>query len=133
MTALLATFAALLPAADLQPPAPCRTVACRERVAMHDCSQTRPVACIRRAALHRRVSFDLQLAIARCESRLRPWVLNTAGSGAAGLMQLMPSTFATTPYRWRPILSAKWNALAGAWMLRRVGTGPWASSRGCWG
>lgn len=131
MTVFLATVAALLPAVDHHQP--CRTMACRERVAMHDCSQRRPVACIRRAALHHRVAFRLQLAIARCESRLVPWEFNDGGSGAAGLMQFKPSTFATTPYRLRPILSAKWNALAGAWMLRRVGTGPWIASRGCWG
>ncbi len=111
----------------------CHSRACHERVAMKQCSQSRVVPCIRRAALRHRVSVHLQLAIARCESRLRPWVLNTNGSGAAGLMQFMPGTFAATPYGARPILSAKWNALAGAWLLRRAGTGPWTASRGCWG
>lgn len=111
----------------------CHTKACPERVAMKKCSQSRPVPCIRRAAIRHRVSFRLQLSIARCESRLHPEVRNFGGSGASGLMQFMPSTFAATPYRFRWILSAKWNALAGAWMLRRAGTGPWAASRHCWG
>lgn len=100
---------------------------------MKQCSQSRPVACIRRAAMRHRVSFRLQLTIARCESGLDPTELNDAGSGASGLMQFMPSTFAGTPYRFRWILSAKWNALAGAWLLKRAGTGPWTASRGCWG
>jgi soluble lytic murein transglycosylase-like protein len=100
---------------------------------MHACSDKRPVPCIRRAAIHHRVDFHLQLAIARCESGLRPGVLNHGGSGSSGLMQFMPGTFASTPYRAHPILSAKWNALAGAWALRHWGAGPWAASRGCWG
>jgi soluble lytic murein transglycosylase-like protein len=111
----------------------CHTRACPERVAMKQCSQARPVHCIRRAAIRHRVAFHLQLAIARCESRLRPEVTNTSGSGASGLMQFMPSTFAATPYRFRWIFSAKWNALAGAWLLQQQGTGPWTASRGCWG
>jgi soluble lytic murein transglycosylase-like protein len=99
---------------------------------MHQCSQHRVVPCIRRAALHWRVPFRLQLAIARCESRLRALVPNQGGSGSLGLMQFMPFTFRTTPYGRRWILSAKWNALAGAYLLARVGTGPWAASRSCW-
>lgn len=98
---------------------------------MHQCSNARPVPCIRRAAMHHRISFYLQLAIARCESGLRAWVTNGEGSGSSGLMQFLPSTFAQTPYRLHSIFSAKWSALAGAWLLRS-GTGPWAASQGCW-
>jgi len=110
----------------------CHSRACPERVAMKQCGQARPVACIRRAALRHRVSFRLQLAIARCESGLNPFVTNREGSGSSGLMQFMPATFDSTPYRHRSIFSAKWNALAGAWLMRRAGTGPWIASRGCW-
>jgi soluble lytic murein transglycosylase-like protein len=110
----------------------CHSRGCVERVAMHQCSQTKVVPCIRRAALHWRVPFRLQLAIARCESGLRAWVRNNGGSGSSGLMQFMPGTFAATPYGRYSILSAKWNALAGAWLLARAGTGPWAASRSCW-
>jgi soluble lytic murein transglycosylase-like protein len=99
---------------------------------MHACSDRRPVPCIRRAALHHRVSFALQLAIARCESGLQPRITNYAGSGASGLMMFMPGTFAATPYRWHSVFSAKWAALAGAWGLKHWGTGPWVASRGCW-
>ncbi len=111
----------------------CKTKRCTERVAMRQCSNARPIPCIRRAAIHWRVDFRLQLAIARCESGLRPTVTNSGGSGSSGLMQFMPSTFATTPYRHRSIFSAKFNALAGAWLLSRAGTGPWSASRHCWG
>lgn len=75
----------------------------------------------------------MQLAIARCESRLLPWKLNDGGSGSSGLMQFMPGTFAASPYGGHSILSAKWNALAGAWTLRHSGTAPWNASRACWG
>jgi soluble lytic murein transglycosylase-like protein len=100
---------------------------------MHACSDARPVPCILRAALHHHVSFRLQLAIARCESGLKAGAMNAGGSGSSGLMQFMPGTFAATIYRWRSIMSAKWNALAGAWALRHWGTGPWTASRSCWG
>jgi hypothetical protein len=99
---------------------------------MHQCSQTRTVPCVRRAALHWRIPFWLQLAIARCESGLRALIPNSTGSGSLGLMQFMPSTFRSTPYGRHWILSAKWSALAGAWMIAHVGTGPWNASRGCW-
>jgi hypothetical protein len=52
---------------------------------------------------------------------------------SAGLMMFKPRTFNAGRYRGRWILSAKWNPLAGAELLRRVGTGPWVSSRRCWG
>ena len=146
MAALAApfTFSAL---ADARPG--CNTTRCTERVAAKQCSQDRPVPCIRRAAIHWQVPFRLQLAIARCEAgpRLNPLaVYGSAGNRVAfsmkwlrerdlssGLMMFKPSTFKTTPYRRRWILSARWNALAGAWALRHWGTGPWVSSQTCWG
>lgn len=108
--------AAALPGTATASTGGCRTSTCEERVARKQCSQTKPVACIRRASLTHRVSFGLLLRKARCESTLNPYAANA--SGATGLMQFMPSTWATTPYRSRWILSAKWNALAGAWMHR---------------
>lgn len=121
------------PAVQAHPGRHCHTKACPERVAMKQCSQKRVVPCIRRAAIRHRVAFRLQLAIARCESGLDPTQTNHGGSGASGLMQFMPSTFAATPYAFRWIFSAKWNALAGAWLMRRQGTAPWLASRSCWG
>jgi hypothetical protein len=55
---------------------------------------------------------------------------------ATGLMQFKPSTYAASPYAKHgkaSIFEAKWNALAGAWLITRVGTSPWAASRRCWG
>ncbi|HUR86939.1 MAG TPA: hypothetical protein VMY78_16520, partial [Solirubrobacteraceae bacterium] len=46
----------------------CQTRVCEERVARKQCAQTRPVPCIRRAAMRWRVPFSLMLAIARCEA-----------------------------------------------------------------
>ena len=87
---------------------------------MHQCSQARPVPCIRRAALHWRVPTALLLRKARCESRLDPYAHNP--SGASGLLQFLPSTWATTPYARHSIWSAKWNALAAGFM-HHVGRG----------
>jgi hypothetical protein len=116
---------------------------------MHACSQTRVVPCIRRAAMHHRVSFRLQLAIARCEAgpSLNPLaVFGNAGNRSplsfawlsardlsAGLMMFKPGTYRALNYPMAGILTAKWSALAGAKLIRQVGTAPWASSRGCWG
>lgn len=84
--------------------------------------------------MHWRVGFHLMLRIARCESGLNPLASN-GDSGSSGLMQFMPGTFLATKYgrEGRSIWSAKWSALAGAWLLRRAGTGPWTASRHCWG
>lgn len=93
---------------------------CLERVARKQCKQHRPVPCLRRAGLRWQVSTAMLVRKARCESGLNPFARNP--SGAAGLMQFLPSTFATTPYASRSIYSAKWNALAGGWM-HAVGRG----------
>lgn len=93
---------------------------------MHACSQTRPVPCVRRAALHWRVSFPMLLRKARCESHLRPWASNGPHAGIFQFRVAFPSTWATTPYAPRSPYSAKWNSLAAAWM-HHVGRGSeWA-------
>ncbi len=108
----------------------CHTRACVERVAAKQCSQQRPLPCIRRAALRWRVSFPMLLRKARCESGSRsfpngnPYAINGSPlnrapvrtSRSTGLMQFMPGTWQTTPYRHRSIWRAKWNALAAGWM-----------------
>lgn len=129
----------------------CNTERCVERVAAKQCSQTRVVPCIRRAAILYRQSFSLMRSIARCESGLNPYAYNGASGNrqpvitdkSSGLFQFMPGTFAGSRYahrkiRWRgrywsAIWSAKWNALAAGELLRRSGTWPWISSRHCWG
>jgi soluble lytic murein transglycosylase-like protein len=57
------------------------------------------------------------LRVARCESNLDPSVVNSS-SGASGLFQFMPSTFATTPngQRGEDIFDAYSSADATGWM-----------------
>jgi uncharacterized protein YraI len=55
------------------------------------------------------------LRVARCESVLDPNAVN-ASSGASGLFQFMPSTWATTPYANENIFDARANAFAAGWM-----------------
>jgi hypothetical protein len=62
-------------------------------------------------------------ALARCESNLNPQARNASGS--SGLLQFMPSTFASTPYRGFSIWSPYANALAGGWMLTQGRRGEW--------
>lgn len=81
---------------------------------------------IRRAARHYGQSHGFMRYLANCESRFRWWVYNSAGSGAAGLFQFMPSTFDTTPYGHRAVLHPKWNALGAGWMLSKGRRGEWA-------
>lgn len=63
--------------------------------------------------------------VAFCESRLNPLARNRSpiynGERATGLMQMIPSTFARSPFRDLNIYSAYANALAGAyiWSLSR--------------
>jgi soluble lytic murein transglycosylase-like protein len=126
----------LLLAVPAQASEGCQTRECAERVARRNCSQANVPACIRRAALHHRVSERLLRRIIRCESSNRkhphgnPRARNRSGS--SGLAQFLPSTWRLTPYRDRWILSVKWNPLGAAWLMRREGTRPWNASRRCW-
>lgn len=52
---------------------------------------------------------------ASCESTLNPLARNP--SGASGLMQFLPSTWATTPFARFSLFSPYASALAGGWML----------------
>lgn len=60
---------------------------------------------------------------ARCESGYSPSAYND--SGASGLFQFLPSTFASTPYRSFSIWSAYANALAAGWMHAHGRGGEW--------
>jgi hypothetical protein len=106
----------------------CHSRGCDVRVAMKQCSQSRVVPCIRRAALHHRVSMPMLLRKARCESTLNPLAVNGVHAGLFQFRIAAPSTWATTPYAARSPWRAKWNALAAAWMHRAdVGRGnEWA-------
>jgi len=81
--------------------------------------------CIHRAAIRWNVSEAMLRRKAWCESRMNPGAYN-ASSGSSGLFQFMPSTWRTTPYRWHSIWSARWNALAAAWMHHVGRGGEWA-------
>lgn len=118
MGALVAPFCVAAPAR-----AECRA-SCVERVAARQCSQTNVVACIRRAAVHYRQPFVDMLRVARCESTLNPYAVGYRVHH--GLFQFRDSTWLSTPYGGRPVTSAKWNALAAAWMWRAGRRGEWS-------
>lgn len=121
LTAVLAT--ALLFPATVHAHRGCHTAKCAERVARKQCSQTRVVPCIRRAALHWRQPFTDALRVARCESTLNPYAV---GFGIHhGLYQFLESTWQTTRYRLRWVYSAKWNALAAMSMWAAGRRGEW--------
>jgi hypothetical protein len=98
------------------------------------CTQTRVVNCIRAATRIYGGSFRHSLACARSESGLNPHARNAGGSGAAGLFQFLPSTYAATLTRMRvgrkSIDSAKWNSRAAAWKFVHDGYGEWGGA-GC--
>lgn len=104
----------------------CQTQRCEERVARKQCSQTRVVPCIRRAAIHWRVDFQMLLRKARCESTLNPLAANGVHAGLFQFRVAAPSTWASTPYARRSPWRAKWNALAAAWMHRVGRGGEWS-------
>ena len=58
------------------------------------------------------------LRVAKCESGYNPLATNPY-SGAAGLFQFLPSTWARTPYAAQSIYSAQANAAAAAWLYRQ--------------
>lgn len=91
---------------------------------MKQCSQSRVVPCIRRAALRYRVDFHMMLRKARCESGLNPYAI---GFGIhRGLFQFnYPGTWSTTPYAQHDPFRAKWNSLAAGWMHARGRGGEW--------
>jgi hypothetical protein len=101
-------------------------------------AQLRRTRALRRTLLHTpAVAEALNLACAvyggcstlwrraSCESRLRALATN-AHSGAAGLLQFLPSTWATTPFARFDIYSPYANALAAGWMLTHGRGGEWS-------
>lgn len=83
------------------------------------------LACIHRAAIHYGVSYQDGKYVANRESRFNPKICNIQGSGACGLFQFMPGTWASTPYAGFSVFSAKHNALGWAWLWSRGGQGHW--------
>lgn len=66
--------------------------------------------------------------VVRCESHFNPRVTNREGSGAAGLAQFMPDTFAGTPpgRAGLSIFSPYANALAAGWLWSQSRWRAWA-------
>ncbi len=62
--------------------------------------------------------------VAYCESRYHPNSVNSS-SGASGLFQFLPSTWAFTPYASYSPFDPKYNALAAAWLYQRDGPSQW--------
>lgn len=62
--------------------------------------------------------------VAYCESRYHPNSVNS-DSGASGLFQFLPSTWAFTPYAKYSPFDPKYNALAAAWLYQRDGPSQW--------
>lgn len=65
------------------------------------------------------------LRVAQCESNLIPSAVNRS-SGASGLFQFMPGTWATTPYADQDIFSAYASANAAGWMWSVGRRGEWS-------
>ena len=101
----------------------CQTRSCELRVADKQCSQTRVVSCIRLGAWRHRQPFGDMLRVARCESSLDPF---NEYAGHYGLYQFLSSTWATTPYRFHWIYSARYQSLATGWMWKVGRRGEWA-------
>jgi hypothetical protein len=62
--------------------------------------------------------------VAWCESRYHPNSVNS-DSGASGLFQFLPSTWAFTPYSSYSPFNPQYNALAAAWLYHRSGPNQW--------
>lgn len=69
-------------------------------------------------------SRSAMLAVAQCESLLDPNIVNQS-SGASGLFQFMPGTWATTPYAAENIFDPVANANAAGWMWSVGRRGEW--------
>ena len=62
--------------------------------------------------------------VAYCESRYHPNSVNSS-SGASGLFQFLPSTWAFTPYHAQSPFDPVANANAAAWLYHRSGPNQW--------
>jgi soluble lytic murein transglycosylase-like protein len=80
---------------------------------------------IRRAARHYHQSLSQAYYIAHRESRYDYKATNSS-SGAAGLYQFMPRTWASTPYGRHSAYNPRWAALAAMWMWKHGGYSHWS-------
>jgi Transglycosylase SLT domain len=65
------------------------------------------------------------LRVAKCESNYNPYAVNRS-SGASGLFQFLPSTWAGTPQRAQSVFDPVANAQAAAWLYQRYGPSQWS-------
>lgn len=81
---------------------------------------------IARAAARFGQSRSQAFSIAHRESRYN-WNVTNRSSGAAGLFQFMPRTWAYTPYRRKSPYNPRWAALAAMWMWKHGWKSAWAA------
>ncbi len=67
------------------------------------------------------------LKVAKCESNYNPYAVNRY-SGASGLFQFLPSTWAASPYHAQSVFDPSANAHAAAWLYQHSGPGQWSCS-----
>ena len=67
------------------------------------------------------------LKVAKCESNYNPYAVNRS-SGASGLFQFLPSTWAGSPYHAQSVFDPSANAHAAAWLYQRSGPSQWVCS-----
>src|SRR5215469_1608870 len=67
------------------------------------------------------------LRVAKCESNYNPYAVNRS-SGASGLFQFLPSTWAGSPYHAQSVFDPSANAHAAAWLYQRSGPSQWVCS-----
>lgn len=100
-----------------------------------DAPETTPKMMVMQYALSYGVNPELALAIASCESQLKPYAKN-AKSSAKGLYQFLNSSwegFSREKWGMVPnVLNPRYNAELGAYVLSTYGTSPWDSSKDCW-
>src|SRR5215472_7595263 len=65
------------------------------------------------------------LRVAKCESNYNPYAVNRS-SGASGLFQFLPSTWAASPYRASSVFDPSANAHAAAWLYQHSGPNQWS-------
>lgn len=80
---------------------------------------------VKRAAAHYGQSERQALAISYRESRWHPHATNSS-SGAAGIYQFMPVTWAHQPYKHHSPYQPRWAALAAMWFWDHGGYHHWA-------
>jgi hypothetical protein len=98
----------------------------RERQLMARHQRSSIVSAIRLGARAYGQSSSTLIRKASCESHLWPYAHNP--SGASGLFQFLPSTWASTPFSAFSIWNPFAQSLAAAWMHRAGRGGEWACS-----